>query len=58
MKRDIWIFLFLLGLVLFEWPFLTIFRHHLAAYLFGSWAVFIALIFLATLYAKRGDGGN
>ena len=58
MKRDIWIFLFLLGILLFTWPVLTIFRDHLALYLFGSWALFIALIYLASLYARRGDGGN
>jgi uncharacterized membrane protein len=58
MKRDIWIFLFIFGLLLFCWPILTIFRDHLATYLFAAWAAFILLIYLASVYENRGDGGN
>ncbi len=58
MKRDIWIVLFILGLLLFCWPFLTIFRDHLAAYLFLAWAGFIVLIYLATVYEGRHNGGG
>ncbi len=58
MKRDIWIFLFILGLLLFGWPLLTIFRDHLASYLFAAWAGFIMLVYLATVYDGRGNGGS
>ena len=58
MKRDIWIFLFLLGLVLFCGPFLSIFRDTLACYLFIIWFVFIGLIFLISISSEREDGGN
>ncbi len=58
MKSDIWIFLFLLGLLLFFWPFLTIFRDNLASYLFAAWGIFIFLMYLATVYEGRGNGGN
>ena len=58
MKRDIWVFLFGLGVLLFGVPFLTIFRNSLAYYLFIIWFVFIALIFLASNYSKRDDGGS
>jgi hypothetical protein len=58
MKQDVWIFLFLFGLLLFGWPILTIFRNDTAIYLFVAWAVFIGLIYLASVRADRGDGGN
>jgi hypothetical protein len=58
MKRDIWVFLFCLGLLIFCGPFLSIFREHLAAYLFAVWLSFIGLIFLAVKFSDRGDGGN
>jgi hypothetical protein len=58
MKRDIWVFLFLLGVLLFGGPFLTIFRDNLTYYLFIIWFVFIGLIFLASNYSKRDDGGG
>jgi uncharacterized membrane protein len=58
MKRDIWIFLFILGLLLFCWPFLTIFRDSMASYLFAAWAAFIVLMYLATVYEDRGNGGG
>jgi hypothetical protein len=58
MKRDIWVFLFCIGLFLFGWPFLAIFRDGLAYYLFIVWIAFIGLIFLASNYSKREDGGN
>ena len=58
MKRDIWVFLFILGLLLFGWPLVTIFRDNLAAYLFVAWAGFILLIYIATVTAGRGHGGK
>jgi hypothetical protein len=58
MKRDIWVFLFGLGVLLFGGPFLTIFRDSLTYYLFISWIVFIGLIFLASNYSKKEDGGS
>jgi hypothetical protein len=58
MKRDIWGFLFCLGLVLFCGPFLIIFHNSLAYYLFIIWIVFIGLIFLASTFSERDDGGN
>ncbi|MEJ2183309.1 MAG: hypothetical protein P8Y66_07280 [Nitrospirota bacterium] len=40
-SKDLWTFLFLLGVVLFNWPLLSIFEHSAPYYLFGLWAVFI-----------------
>jgi len=58
MRRDIWIFLFFLGSILFGWPFIRIFNRSLAYYLFGAWFIFIGLLFLASILADKGDGGN
>jgi len=58
MKRDIWVFLFGLGVLLFGGPFLYILRDSLIYYLFISWFVFIGLIFLASHYSTREDGGR
>jgi len=56
MKRDIWVFLFCLGVLLFGWPFLDMFRNSLTYYLFIIWFVFILLIAAASYISKREDG--
>ncbi|HEX9020952.1 MAG TPA: hypothetical protein VF903_06800 [Nitrospirota bacterium] len=58
MKRDIWVLLFGLGVLLFGWPFLTIFQDWLTYYLFIVWIVFIGLLFLTSTFSNREDGGN
>ena len=58
MKRDIWVALFLLGLILFGWPLLNIFHDSLTYYLFIIWFVYIGLIFLASRSSEREDGGG
>jgi len=58
MKREIWVFLFCLGILLFCGPFLNIFRDSLTYYLFIIWFTFIGLIFLASTFSERDDGGN
>ncbi len=58
MKRDIWVFLFGIGFLLFNGPLLSLFRDSLMYYLFIIWFVFIGLIFLASNYSKRDDGGR
>ena len=57
MKRDIWILLFVIGLLFFSWPIMSIFKGSLATSLFIIWFVFIGLIFLAH-FSERDDGGN
>jgi hypothetical protein len=58
MKKEIWIFLFIMGLLLFSWPLITIFRTSLASYLFLVWGLFIVLLFLASTFSERRDGGR
>lgn len=58
MKRDIWIFLFIIGLLFFSWPIMSIFKNSLATALFVVWFIFIALIFIVAHFPERGDGGK
>jgi hypothetical protein len=58
MRRDILVFLFFIGFLLFNGPFLVIFEHNLATFLFISWIVLIGCIFLASFRSEREDGGN
>jgi hypothetical protein len=55
-NREIWLFLFLLGTLLFNWPFLSIFSLALPFYLFGLWAVFILVI--AVFIKKTNNRGG
>ena len=43
-NKDILVFLFFLGILLFNWPFLVIFGLSLPYYLFGVWGIFIIII--------------
>jgi len=58
MKREIWILLFVMGLLFFSWPILSIFKHSLATALFAIWFIFIALIFIIALFSDRENGGK
>jgi hypothetical protein len=42
-RKEIWLFIALASLFLFNWPFLEMFRQSVVAYLFGVWALFIIL---------------
>lgn len=50
-STDTWVFLFLVGLVVFNWPFLTIFADSLPYALFILWALYIAV---TALFAGKG----
>jgi hypothetical protein len=54
-NNEVWPFLFLVGFLLFNWPFLEIFSGSLQFYLFASWGFFILLIgiLLAILTKKE-----
>lgn len=58
MRRDIWIFLFFLGFLLFNWPFLAMFQAGLPTYLFVIWLLFIGMIFVASILTGREEGGE
>ncbi len=56
MRRDILIFLFLLGVLFFSWPIMSIFRENIAAALFVLWFVFILLVYFTTTFSGPEDG--
>jgi len=43
-SKELWLFLFLIGILLFNWPLLVIFGLSLPYYLFGVWGIFIIVI--------------
>ena len=58
MRHDLFFFLFFIGVLLFGWPLMSIFRYGLATYLFIVWLLFIILIYVATNVSEREDGGG
>jgi tellurite resistance protein TehA-like permease len=46
-NTEIWVFIFILGLLGLNWPIIEIFHTQVVAYLFVIWVLFIALIALA-----------
>jgi hypothetical protein len=57
-RRDIWIFFTVIGILLFSWPIMSIFRDSLTTYLFVIWIIFIALIFVISPFSEREDGNG
>jgi len=53
--KEAWFFLFFLGTLLLNWPFLDIFSMSLPAYLFGTWGIFIFIvsIFISNLNREK-----
>jgi hypothetical protein len=43
-NKELWFFLFFLGVLLLNWPFLEIFDLHLPYYLFIIWGAFIFVV--------------
>lgn len=56
-KKEIWFFLFMIGLLLFSWPFMSIFKDRLIPYLFAAWLLFISIIGITSTFSER-DGGE
>jgi hypothetical protein len=56
--NEIWPFLFFLGLLFLNWPFLDLFKPYLPYYLFVVWGLFILIVGLLISRVtgkKRGD---
>ncbi|MBF0559583.1 MAG: hypothetical protein HQL08_12485 [Nitrospirae bacterium] len=47
-KAELWVMLFILGALGFNWPFVEIFSKGLAAYMFAFWFVFILMTAVAS----------
>jgi hypothetical protein len=46
--RELFIFLFIAGLLAFNWPFTAVFGSGIPVYIFIAWGVFIALLRLVS----------
>lgn len=57
-NRELIPFLFIFGVLFFNWPFLDIFSLSLPYYLFGAWGLFILLVGLIIRGAGGGDDGD
>jgi|COG998Drversion2_1049125.scaffolds.fasta_scaffold62299_2 hypothetical protein len=56
MRNEVSIFIFLIGVLTFNWPFLKIFDLSLPVYLFVLWFLFIAAIMIYSLREKDSGG--
>ena len=55
LSREIWVFIFLLGLLFLNWPFIHIFNMSLPYHLFGTWVLFILTIRILVSFVKERD---
>lgn len=56
--RDIWISLFIFGVIFFNWPVISMFEHGISKYLFFAWFLFIALVVIAVEFKKKNNDGG
>jgi len=57
-NKETWFFIFFLGTLLLNWPFLEIFSLTLPAYLFGTWGLFIFIVSIFINKLNREKNGN
>jgi len=57
MSKEVWLFVFLAGLLAFNWPALEVFSRVLPAYLFTAWIALIAALYILARKADDEDGG-
>lgn len=55
--KEMWPFLFLLGILAFCWPLPDLIRIPLPYYLYTAWAVFILMIGILVSVRSRGGKG-
>ncbi len=56
-SAEIWIFIFIIGVIGLNWPVLDIFHTYEMVYLFGFWLLFILTIAFAAHRNKRWESG-
>jgi len=54
-NKEAWLFIFLIGLLLFHWPMIDLFEAVLPYYLYGAWLLFILALGLLTTLRGRAD---
>jgi len=58
MSKDIYLFLFMAGLLFFGWPMIEVFSGNLLQYLFGFWLLFIGAVAAASLRRSVNKSGG
>jgi|WetSurMetagenome_2_1015567.scaffolds.fasta_scaffold520694_2 hypothetical protein len=53
MHKETWPFLFFLGVLFLNWPFLDLFKENLPYYIFTVWALFILVVGLLITFSKK-----
>ena len=54
-SKELWPFIFLLGLLAFNYPILDLVKVALPYYLYPAWALFILMIGLLVTLSQRGE---
>lgn len=54
-NKEFWVFLFFLGTLLFNWPFLDIFSLVLPFYFLVAWGLFILIVGIVANLKKTED---
>lgn len=58
-NKEVWLFIFLVGLLLFNWPLIDLFEAVLPYYLYAAWVLFIlGLGLLSTLRGRAEKNGH
>ena len=56
--KDIWLFLFFFGMLLFGWPMISMFGPHIALYFFSAWIIYIMIIFILSRSSREKEDGG
>ena len=57
-NKEFWFFLFALGVLMFNWPFLDIFNMVLPYYFLAVWGLFIFIICAVVTVNERRNGNR
>ena len=57
-QKERWLFLFLVGVLVLNWPFLAVFRSNLPLYLSVVWLLLIAAICYFSIKSASGQDGG
>lgn len=57
-SKELWVGFFVLGVLLFNWPFLKIFGDILPVYLFVGWGLYIAALGVFSVLSRKKIRGG
>ena len=53
MRKDLLLFIFVLGVIALNWPLLKVFNSSLPLYVFTAWIIFILFLMLTERYFRQ-----